>query len=105
MSWVTIRTFFFFENKAFFSQNSIRSIGCAALACCYVANGSITAYHIDDLKPWDLAAGALIIREAGGVVLNPKGGEFNVMKPDIVCAGTEALCRKIISIFEKDNLY
>lgn len=57
------------------------------------------------MKPWDLAAGALIIREAGGVVLNPKGGEFNVMKPDIVCAGTEALCRKIISIFEKDNLY
>lgn len=75
------------------------------MSLCYVANGSIDAYNVDNLYPWDVAAAALIIREAGGCVLNTRGGEFDVMKPNILCAGTEELCRELVAIFKEVNLY
>lgn len=63
----------------------------------YVAKGSVDAYHIDDLKPWDVAAGALLISEAGGVIYKSDGTEFDFMTPFLVCAGTEKLCQEIIA--------
>lgn len=51
----------------------IRSLGLAALSLCYVAMGAIEAYHIEDISSWDVAAGQLIIEEAGGVVLDTSG--------------------------------
>lgn len=39
----------------------------------YVARGIIDAFHLDVLKPWDVAAGYLIINEAGGTVISSKG--------------------------------
>ena len=46
----------------------IRRAGAAALDLCYVAAGRLDGYWEKKLKPWDLAAGMLIVREAGGVV-------------------------------------
>lgn len=43
-------------------------MGCAALGLCYVARGSMDAYQCDGLYPWDVAAGVLIVSEAGGSV-------------------------------------
>ena len=48
-------------------------LGSAALALCYVASGIAEAYHVDALQCWDVAAGALIVREAGGVVIDSTG--------------------------------
>lgn len=45
---------------------TVRGLGSAALGLCYVAAGWIDAYFNVGLKPWDLAAGLLLIREAGG---------------------------------------
>jgi myo-inositol-1(or 4)-monophosphatase len=53
--------------------HSIRVLGSAALALCYVAMGVAEAYHTDGLQCWDVAAGALIVREAGGTVLDSTG--------------------------------
>jgi myo-inositol-1(or 4)-monophosphatase len=53
--------------------HSIRVLGSAALALCYVAMGVAEAYHIDGLQCWDVAAGALIVKEAGGTVLDSTG--------------------------------
>jgi fructose-1,6-bisphosphatase/inositol monophosphatase family enzyme len=53
--------------------HSIRVLGSAALALCYVAMGIAEAYHIDGLQCWDVAAGALIVKEAGGTVLDSTG--------------------------------
>lgn len=75
------------------------------MSLCYVANGSIDAYNVDDLEPWDMAAGALIIQEAGGCVLNTRGEKFDVMVPKILCAGTEELCRQLVAIFKDVNIF
>lgn len=51
----------------------IRSLGTAALTLCYVAMGAVEAYHIEGIDAWDVAAGKLIIEEAGGVVVDTAG--------------------------------
>lgn len=81
----------------------IRCIGCAAIDMAYTAKGIFDGYHVDDLKAWDLAAGVLLVREAGGVVYAPDGGEFNIMKPNLVCAGTEALCQQLIELIRYEK--
>lgn len=53
--------------------HGIRILGSAALTLCHVAMGAINAYHTDNLMPWDVAAGVLIIQESGGVVIDTAG--------------------------------
>lgn len=56
---------------------SVRCDGVAALDLCYVAAGRLDAFWELDLEPWDMAAGALICREAGGTVTLPGGEAFS----------------------------
>jgi myo-inositol-1(or 4)-monophosphatase len=79
----------------------VRSFGSAALTLGYIAKGAIDAYSIEDLKCWDIAAGALIVQEAGGVILNKDGGEYNIMRPDIIAAGNLTLANKVKEIIQK----
>lgn len=62
------------------SVRDIRRIGAAALDLTSVASGSLNAYFERGLQPWDMAAGALIVEEAGGAVRGwdgaPASGEF-----------------------------
>jgi len=61
-------------------SRSVRALGSCALNLCSVAMGRLDAYYEIGLGgPWDLAAGALVLEEAGGRVLDPEGGPFNVM--------------------------
>jgi myo-inositol-1(or 4)-monophosphatase len=53
----------------------IRRLGAAALDLCLVAAGRLDGYFESGLQPWDLAAGALIAREAGAVVADLDGGQ------------------------------
>jgi myo-inositol-1(or 4)-monophosphatase len=53
----------------------IRRFGSAALDLAYVAGGRLATFFEFGLKPWDLAAGMLLVREAGGRVSEPTGGE------------------------------
>jgi myo-inositol-1(or 4)-monophosphatase len=55
----------------------VRRLGSAAIDLCLVANGWFDGYWERNLGPWDLAAGALIIVEAGGTVTNSQGGPFD----------------------------
>jgi len=55
----------------------IRSLGTAALTLCYVAMGAVEAYHIEGIDAWDVAAGKLIIEEAGGVVIDSTGKYYS----------------------------
>jgi myo-inositol-1(or 4)-monophosphatase len=54
----------------------VRRFGSAALDLAWVAAGRYDGYWELGLKPWDVAAGALIVREAGGTVTDPAGAEF-----------------------------
>lgn len=55
---------------------AIRRLGSAALDLCYVAAGRFDAFWEHKLQPWDVAAGALIVEEAGGRVTTVDGGPF-----------------------------
>lgn len=62
----------------------IRRIGSAALDLCWVAAGRFDAYWEYRLKPWDTAAGALIVSEAGGTVTDLDGGQYLPDAPGIL---------------------
>lgn len=59
------------------TAGACRRLGCASIDLCLVARGWLDGYWERKLKPWDVAAGALIVREAGGTVTNPAGGRFD----------------------------
>ncbi len=71
--------------KAFFATASdIRRAGSAALDLAYVAAGRLDGYWEAGLQSWDLAAGALIVREAGGIVGDYNGDEQYLDKGEII---------------------
>jgi myo-inositol-1(or 4)-monophosphatase len=64
----------------------VRRAGAAALDLAYVACGRLDGFWEFGLKPWDVAAGALLVQEAGGLVGDAAGGESHVDSGDIVAA-------------------
>jgi len=63
----------------------IRRAGSAALDLAFVAAGRLDGFWEFGLKPWDMAAGILLIREAGGLVSDTAGGETFMESGDLVC--------------------
>jgi len=61
-----------------------RRLGSAALDLCYTACGRFDGYWEPELKPWDMAAGDVIVREAGGRVTRYDGGPFHPEHPEIL---------------------
>lgn len=72
--------------KVFLNCQDIRRSGSAALDLCYVACGRIDAYFERHLKPWDYAAGLLLVREAGGRVTGWRGEAPEVTEVNDVLA-------------------
>lgn len=68
------------------SAQALRRDGAAALDLCYVACGRFDGFWELNLSPWDTAAGALIVTEAGGRVTNFAGGPFSNYKPEVVAS-------------------
>lgn len=64
----------------------IRRDGSAALNLCYLAMGRFDGFWEGNLSPWDLAAGVLIVQEAGGVVTDYAGGPLRLDGRQIVAA-------------------
>lgn len=65
--------------------HGIRRAGSAALDLAHVAHGRLDGYWEEGLKPWDIAAGSLLIREAGGLVSDYHGADEYLGKGHIVC--------------------
>lgn len=63
----------------------MRRFGAASLDLAYVAAGRLDGFWERDLKPWDMAAGVLMITEAGGKVTNADGGD-DIMGSGSICA-------------------
>lgn len=66
------------------NARGVRRLGSAAADLAYVACGRFDAFWEYDLKPWDVAAGALIVKEAGGMVSDYSGGENYLFGREIV---------------------
>ena len=64
----------------------VRRDGAAALDLAYVAAGRFDGFWEEGLKPWDVAAGALIIEEAGGRITNYLGGPLDIHRPPVVAS-------------------
>lgn len=69
------------------SIQGIRRAGSAALDLAYVAAGRLDGYWEDHLKPWDTAAGGLLVEEAGGLLKGLDGGLWDPWRADVVAAG------------------
>ncbi len=63
---------------------ALRDLGSAALELCYVAAGRLDGMAGSTLNPWDVAAGALMVREAGGQVTDPYGDPFKTESKHLV---------------------
>ena len=68
------------------NAQAVRRDGAAALDLAYVACGRFDGFWEEGLKPWDVAAGALMVEEAGGRVSNYAGESFNIFTPPIVAS-------------------
>ena len=66
--------------------SGIRRFGAAALDMAWVAAGRFDAYWEGGLRPWDLAAGIVIVREAGGIVTEVSGGERMLATGSVLAA-------------------
>lgn len=73
-------------NDLFEHIEDIRRQGTSCLDLAYVACGRLDGYWELGLKPWDLAAGALMVQEAGGVVMDMAGGERWLQSGHIIAA-------------------
>lgn len=74
----------------------LRRLGSAALDLCYVASGRYDGYFELGLKPWDVAAGALIVREAGGFLRSLDGSPFR-LSPGHVLACTPGIAEGMLA--------
>jgi myo-inositol-1(or 4)-monophosphatase len=73
------------------SAAGVRRAGSAALDLCYLAQGSLDAFWEEILMPWDFAAGLVLVREAGGIVTRPEGGELDLGPGPVYAANSSAL--------------
>jgi myo-inositol-1(or 4)-monophosphatase len=85
-----------FERMITRSQG-VRRPGSAALDLCYVARGVYDGFWEQYLKPWDTAAGMLIVEEAGGVVTDFSGKPFPLFKKEIA-ASNGRLHRELLEL-------
>jgi myo-inositol-1(or 4)-monophosphatase len=65
---------------------AIRRVGSAALALCYAAMGRFDGFWELKLFPWDVAAGALFVEEAGGKVTYLAGEAFSIYSKEVVAS-------------------
>ena len=78
----------------------LRRFGAAALDLAWIAAGRIDGYWERHIKPWDMAAGLILVREAGGYVSDCDGGDDMMTKGDVV-AGNEAVQKEILRVLRE----
>ncbi|MGS2721945.1 inositol-1-monophosphatase [Paraglaciecola aestuariivivens] len=84
-------------SKIFMQAGDIRRSGSAALDLAYVAAGRYDGYWERGIKPWDIAAGELLVRESGGLVTDFSGGNDPMHKGEIVAGSA-----KVVQILVKN---
>jgi len=85
------------QRRVMAEVSGVRRMGAAALDLAYVASGRLDGFWEQGLSAWDVAAGILIVREAGGFVTD-LGGGATMLESGQICAGNEAIHRKLLDI-------
>lgn len=84
---------------------AVRRLGSAAIDLCYVAAGRLDGFWEELLSPWDIAAGALIVEEAGGSVTALDGGPFNARAGEVLASNgrIHAAMQETIAAFHAER--
>ncbi|MEN6520660.1 MAG: inositol monophosphatase family protein [Armatimonadota bacterium] len=101
ISWLRSRTayskFASYIERISSNTSYFRRLGSAALISAYVAAGRIDAYMQGAINPWDIAAGTLLVKEAGGIVTDFAGRPIDLRKSYIdILAATPIIHEKIM---------
>jgi myo-inositol-1(or 4)-monophosphatase len=78
----------------------LRRFGAAALDLAWVAAGRLDGYWERDLKPWDVAAGMILVREAGGFVSDCDGGA-DIFASASITAGNETMQKELVRVLKQ----
>jgi myo-inositol-1(or 4)-monophosphatase len=87
-------------NAFLMAARGVRRLGSAALDLCYVACGRLDGFWEVQLHPWDMAAGILMVTEAGGAVTDFTGGPMSIYRKDIV-ASNGKIHRLMLEVIRK----
>jgi myo-inositol-1(or 4)-monophosphatase len=82
------------------SCHGLRRLGSAAVDLAYTAAGRFDGYYEYNLNPWDVAAGIVIVRQAGGDVVNFKGG-MECLKSRELLATNGKITKEILKVIQK----
>lgn len=85
------------------TSQAVRRLGSAALDLCYVAAGRLDGFWELSLNAWDIAAGMLIVEEAGGVVTTMQGTPITLVPPFSIVASTPALHPMMMKTIEENR--
>ena len=75
--------------------HGLRRLGSAAVDLAYVAAGRYDGFFESGLKPWDMAAGALLITESGGLIGNYRGEEGFLQSGEVMCANPRIFAQMV----------
>jgi len=76
--------------------HGMRGAGTAATNMCMVASGCVEAYYEMGIHCWDIAAGAVIVTEAGGVLMDIEGGPLDLMSRRVVAANNKTIAERLV---------
>jgi myo-inositol-1(or 4)-monophosphatase len=79
----------------------VRRLGAAALDLAYVACGRFDFFGEEGLKPWDVAAGILIVKEVGGETSDYYGGNNPLFSGTLLAANNQTIHKKILGIINE----
>ena len=79
-------------------SRAVRRLGSAALNLSYLAAGRLDGYWASSVKIWDVAAGVLLVQEAGGVVSGLSGNAFDLDAPNLATAASSELHAELMSV-------
>jgi myo-inositol-1(or 4)-monophosphatase len=85
-------------NKALFRCQGVRRTGSASLNLCDVAAGRFGVLWGFSTKIWDIAAGVLLIQEAGGVVTSPEGGKVDLASGRFLASANQVIHRQLLEM-------
>lgn len=83
------------------SSQAIRRLGSAALNLCYVAAGRLDGYWASSVKIWDVAAGLLILAEAGGIATDFSGGPIDLHRPKLAVSASPELHAELLALLAR----
>ncbi|XP_019730564.1 inositol monophosphatase 1-like [Hippocampus comes] len=75
--------------------HGVRGAGSAAINMCLVASGCVEAYYEIGIHVWDIAAGSLIVSEAGGVLMDVDGGLLDLMSRRVLAANNQSVAEHL----------